>query len=197
VPFGLRPLYHDLSDNQSGYDQGSEIVLLNTELRWQRKSIHLHQLDILKMTSLRPRNLFLNLLSWRLAMGLYRSSFHSGYRLNPQISAAAGYSYPILQHNSTLSILPSARLNLTPIHGSLNIIQLGGTLEYLSQQRWGTTHLMGSYYHSISSRFSSYKIKLSQTFRVNKDQDFRVGFECKERCRKNDINFNIGFATFL
>jgi len=196
VQLGFRPLYHDFTDNQAGYTPGSEIVFLNTELRWQRKSMHLHQLDVLKMTSLRPGNSFLQPLSWRMEVGLYRSSFHSGYHLNPRISGALGYTYQITQH-ATLSILPSLQINLNPGHANQGIAQIGGSIEYLLQRTWGTTYIQGSYSHALGKHFSNHQIKFSQTIAINKDQDFRIGIECKEKCRRNNINFNVGFAIFL
>jgi len=196
VQLGLRPLYHDLTDNQAGYAPGSEIVFLNTELRWQQQSIHLHQLDILKMTSLRPSNAFLQPLSWRMTMGLYRSSFYSGYHLNPRISGAFGYTYQVAPH-AMLSVLPSFRINPSMLHTEQGLMQMGGALEYLSQRTWGTTYIQGFYYRALGKHFSTHQITFSQTLVINKDQDFRISMECKERCRKDNINVNIGFAIFL
>jgi len=193
---GLRPLYHDFTDNQTGYTTGSEIVFLNTELRWQRKSIHLHHMDILKMTSLRPGDSFLQPLSWRITAELDRSSFHSGYHLTPRISGAVGYTYQILPH-ATVSILPSVRVNLNPVHTEHGIVQIGGSLEYLLQKTWGTTYILGTYHKAIGKPFSSHQIKFSQTLAINKDQDFRIGVACKERCRRNNLDFNVGFAIFF
>lgn len=196
VQLGLRPLYHNFTDNQTGYTPGSEIVFLNTELRWQHKSIHLHHMDILRMTSLRPGNAFLRPLSWRIAAELVRSSFYSGYHLTPRISGAAGYTYQIFPH-ATISILPSVRVNLNPIHTEHGIVQIGGSTEYLLQKPWGTTYILGAFHQAIGNQFHSYQVKFSQTLAINKDQDFRIGVECKERCRRNNLDFNIGFAMFF
>jgi len=131
-----------------------------------------------------------------MAMGLYRSSFHSGYHLTPRISGAFGYSYQIMQ-NATLSILPSLRINLNPLHTEQGIAQAGASVEYLAQQTWGTTYIQAAYYHALDKRFHTHQIAFSQTFAINKNQDFRVGAECKEKCRRNNINFNVGFAAFF
>lgn len=68
----LRPAYHELMDNDIGYDRGAQILFLNTIGRWypERDKFQLQHLDIVSVESIAPRNQFFQPYSWKVRTGL-------------------------------------------------------------------------------------------------------------------------------
>lgn len=96
-----RPAYHSLLDNDKGYPEGSQIVFGDTTLRYypSLNRLRLESLDIIDITSLTPRDLFFQPLSWKIKTGLTHRYMEDGrehmvYQLNP----GGGFAY---KHNAT------------------------------------------------------------------------------------------------
>ena len=86
----LRPAYHDLLDNDAGYDLGAQIDFLNLVGRFypDAEKAELHALDLIDIISLSPRNRFFRPISWKLDTGFAQQTFadgsdHLAFRLNP------------------------------------------------------------------------------------------------------------------
>ncbi len=86
----LRPAYHELLDNESGYKSGSEIVFFDFALRYYFRSeeFELESIDVIDIVSIAPRDDFFQHTSWKIGTGFLRRTAASGkehivYGLNP------------------------------------------------------------------------------------------------------------------
>ncbi len=96
IELQLRPAYHDLQDAAPGYRPGSQLLFLNTDLRYylDRDELQLERLDVVSILSLTPRDLFFQPLSWHAAFGSDRQLTDQGLRpLAGFVEGGAGYTY--------------------------------------------------------------------------------------------------------
>lgn len=72
----LRPAYHGLLDDETGYKRGSQILFGETAVRYhsRRRTLQLESIDLINIVSLAPRSRFLHPASWRVRTGFYRRS---------------------------------------------------------------------------------------------------------------------------
>jgi len=105
----FRPVYHDLLDSGQGYKDGSQIVFLETTLRYEeaRDEVELTELNLIDIVSIAPRNAFFKPTSWKIRTGFFRRVFQNDrdfliYSLSPGFgwaakSRALGLSYAMLE----------------------------------------------------------------------------------------------------
>jgi hypothetical protein len=72
VEVRARPSFHDLLDPQGGFTEGAQIELMDVALRYypEREAVELHELTLVDIVSLAPRDGFFRPVSWRLRTGL-------------------------------------------------------------------------------------------------------------------------------
>ncbi len=101
-----RITYHDLLDNEKGYLRGAQIILFNTELRhYQDDGVKLNRFDIVDITSLSKRNLFLEPLSWKVQVGFERVYSRGGDTGVFQLNGGAGHSYELSDSTEFFGLL--------------------------------------------------------------------------------------------
>ncbi len=73
VEVRLRPAYHELLDYQSGYKRGSQIVFLDTALRYYARQarVKVEAIQLIDIVSIAPRNRFFEHLSWKVNTGFF------------------------------------------------------------------------------------------------------------------------------
>ncbi len=94
----LRPAYHHLMDDATGYVDNSQIVFADTALRLDPDAgtLRLESFDLIDIVSISPRNRFFKPLSWTFSTGLVRMEDGDGegrslvYRFNPGSGVAYG-----------------------------------------------------------------------------------------------------------
>jgi hypothetical protein len=93
--FRWRPAYHDLLDPQPGYDLGSSIRFLESEVRQYRgSSPRIEKAEILGIDSLTPDQFFFRSISWGGSVGFFRREFSfQDEHLLFRVQVQAGKSY--------------------------------------------------------------------------------------------------------
>ncbi|MEW6443606.1 MAG: DUF4105 domain-containing protein [bacterium] len=91
-----RPAYHDLTDPDEGYIEGSQIEFFDVTVRYydRRSQLKLQRLDIVNIVSLAPRDRFFKPISWEVETGLTRETTPKGEEaLLYQLNAGGGLTY--------------------------------------------------------------------------------------------------------
>jgi len=193
---GIRPVYHDLTDNARGYVSGSELSFLNTEIRITGKKVQLQQFDFLSLASLRPINKFMIPLSWEIGLGVERTSVQSKSHLISQIYGNAGLSFP-LPGGGLISILPGIRLEYHPNLSRYRGLKVGTSIGYLLQKDWGSIHARWDYNYSIDSSRADNRFTLNQNISIGQNQAFRIGLQYKEKFNTDNLNLWLGYVLYL
>lgn len=72
VELRLRPAFHDLLDPQGGFSEGAQVDFLDTALRYHPDDgeVKLHELTVIDIVSLAPRDELFEPVSWKIRTGL-------------------------------------------------------------------------------------------------------------------------------
>jgi hypothetical protein len=92
VEAGFRPAYHDLLDPQKGYTEGSQILFLDTALRYlpKREELLLERLTLVDILSLSPWDPVFKPTSWSVRGGVERRLVPEGDAITAELQTAAG-----------------------------------------------------------------------------------------------------------
>jgi hypothetical protein len=132
----FRPAYHDLLDPPAGYPEGAQIKVFELNLRhYETGTTKLEQLTLLNITSLTPKDIFFDPLSWRVDVGLNRKYTDTQWLLTPTLKGGAGASYK--RHSQQIYALAEAQIETQHDLPSDGAIGLGANLGWLSfGARW-------------------------------------------------------------
>ncbi|MEJ2469403.1 MAG: DUF4105 domain-containing protein, partial [Campylobacterales bacterium] len=81
---GIRPAYHDLTDSDIGFLEGTQIEFLDLEARYDHEGAAVEKATILSIVSMAPQSAFFKPFSWRMHAGWDQS----GYSRKTEFSAA-------------------------------------------------------------------------------------------------------------
>lgn len=176
--FKYRPAYHSLTDADDGFLEGSQIVFLDTGVRYSEGKIRLWNLDLIDITSLSPRDHFFKPLSFKIKTGLTSKMLrdedvHLVYQLNPGL----GLSYK--NRFSGLSyLLAEADLNLSgelEDNYSLGIGILAGTIKKITDF-WKLNLQAEALFFGFGEKFQEYKASVVQGFRLSQNNSLDLSY---------------------
>ncbi|HXN07211.1 MAG TPA: DUF4105 domain-containing protein [Nitrospiria bacterium] len=109
-----RPAYHTLHDPDTGFSKGSQIVFMDTAVRFYNNGIvKLQDFDFIDIVSLSPRDEFFKPLSYQISTGFHQQTTPAGddllvYQLNPAVGVAfespwIGLYYGMIEANLNFS----------------------------------------------------------------------------------------------
>ena len=113
--------FHDLEDNVKGFLQGAQINIASLQLRAEEHiGLRLHQLDLVDIFSLTPRNRFFKPLSWKVSTGLDKQITKNKDQLTYHVTGGAGATWKVIDDHQ-IYVLAIGRLEFNK--------QLKNTLE--------------------------------------------------------------------
>jgi len=174
----LRPAYHGLIDNSSGYKRGSQIIFLDGVVRydWPGERLEVESVNLIDIVSIAPRDAFFKPTSWKVRTDLLRRTLANGkdylvYRLSPGFGRAyelggIGLWYWMLESD-------------LHVGGALEIsysLGAGGTTGLFQDVTgWWNLHLFAQdVYHGLGDKDNLITACLEQNFRVSSDMSFSV-----------------------
>ncbi len=98
IEMGIRPAYHGLMDDDSGYVEGSQIIFTGIGLRYsfETERLMLQNVDLIDIVSISPRGDFFQPVSWKVRTGLARKPGEDGMdHLVYDLTAGAGLAWDI------------------------------------------------------------------------------------------------------
>ena len=87
----FRPSFHDLTDNDDGFIQGTHIEFFNTEVSLFDDDVRLERMNMLEIESFSPRNIFFDPTSWRIKLAWDRDFKDDVIR--PHVKLGVGFSW--------------------------------------------------------------------------------------------------------
>lgn len=164
----LRPAYHALTDPSGGYLAGSQIVFLDTRLRYSDEGhdVTLEQLDLVDIVSVAPRDDFFTPLSWKVTAGLARRTMRDGRdRLVGLLSPGSGLAVRLGPLGLGYAML-EVDANLGDRLEEKYAVGAGGSFGILAQitRRWSLAVSGRGLYYGLGDRHSLLEAKAAQGF---------------------------------
>jgi hypothetical protein len=181
----LRPAYHALIDNSSGYKRGSQIVFLDAALRYRarERKLKVDAIDLIDIVSIAPRDAFFKPVSWKVKTDLFRRTMKNGsehlvYRLNPGFGRAYESGFLGMWY-----LMLEADLHVGgALERSYSAGAGGSTGIFKNATGWWNLHLFArDLYHGLGDQDNMFSAGLEQNFRIAPDWSFSVEIAGKAR----------------
>lgn len=92
---GIRPAYHDLTDNSYGFMRGTQIEFLDFELSASAKEKSIEKATIISIASIAQQSKFFDLLSWRTKVGWDKNLLSNDTTFSATVGAGVSYGNKI------------------------------------------------------------------------------------------------------
>lgn len=172
-----RPAYHNLTDPDMGYQEGSQIVFADTAVRYYTNGrIKLESFDLIDIASISPRDYFFKPLSFKIKTGLIQKMLedendHLIYQLNPGF----GFAYK----NRVLGLyyaLAEGSLNISgelKDNYALGIGILLGTIKTITNS-WKVNLFAETLFYGLREQFQEKRISAIQSLRLNQSNSLNL-----------------------
>ncbi|MCD2449413.1 DUF4105 domain-containing protein [Methylicorpusculum oleiharenae] len=182
---GYRLNYHDLLDNPDGYFKGAAINFFDLTARaFEDNRYRLQKLELLSITSLSPRDLFFQPISWRVATGLAYQNYGED-ELSGYLNGGAGLSYAWLDNSLSYGFI-NAHLEHNEHFDHPLQPGTGISLGQLYYSKWGTSQLEFDSKIFIDGSYL-YHAGLEHNFVLSQNQGLRFSVK---HCWNNHDDFN-------
>jgi hypothetical protein len=176
----IRPAYHDLLDDETGYIPGAQIELLNTELRYYNHAdrFELHRLSLANILSLFPFDPLFKKPSWRVNAGIERlSSGHCEQCRYFELNVGTGAALQThLLKQEVLYLFLQVEADYGRFFNPDYRAGAGSTVGFLGDitNRW-KAHFFTTYLsYPLGERSHEFKVSLQQRITLKKDLALRV-----------------------
>lgn len=178
----FRPAYHDLTDPDDGYLEGSQIVFADTALRYYTNGrIRLETFDLLDIVSLSPRNNFFKPFSWKIKTGLtQKMGRDKKEHLIYQLDTGFGIAFK----NELIGLyyaLAEASLNVGGELRDYYALGVGigvGTIKKIIDI-WKINLSAEALFYRLGERFREYKVSAVHTLRINQNNSLNLSLSWK------------------
>jgi len=180
----IRPTYHDLLSNDSGYVKGSQIEFTNMVFRYfpSRGRVILEKLDIINIVSISERDKFFKPYSWKVDTGFFRKSLPGGKRgLFYKLSFGGGYAWD-KKLFGTIYLMADSELNVSGRIKNSFCFGLGGTAGILKEVsgRYKIHLFVRPLYFMLGDTHTGFEWKASQQVSITANTAVSLDFSGKD-----------------
>ncbi len=180
----IRPTYHDLLSDDSGYVKGSQIEFTNLVFRYfpSRERVMLEKLDIINIISISERDKFFKPYSWKVDTGFSRKSLPGGKRaLYYKLSFGGGYAWNE-KIFGTIYLMADSELDVSGRINNSFCFGLGGTAGILKEvsSRYKIHLFVRPLYFMLGDTHTGFEWKASQQFSISENTAVSLDFSGKD-----------------
>lgn len=180
----IRPTYHDLLSNDSGYVKGSQIEFTSLVFRYfpSRKRVMLEKLDIINIVSISERDRFFKPYSWKVDTGFFRKSLPRGKRaLFYKLSFGGGYAWN-KKLFGTLYLMADAELDVSGRIKNSFCFGLGGSAGMIKDfsNRYKIHLFVRPLYFMLEDIHTGFEWKASQQVSITANTAVSLDFSGKD-----------------
>lgn len=184
---GFKMAFHDLEDNEDGFLQGAQINITSLKLRIEENvGVRLHQLNIIDVFSLTPKNEFFTPLSWRVYSGLERQLTLNKDQLVYHLTGGAGSTWEMVKNHQVYA-LALLRLEINKQLRNTFEPAIGFNTGLLSHFKNTTAHLEFS-----GEQFQKdiYRLRAQYTQNIVFSNNHSIKFFAKHEWHEDSIDFS-------
>ena len=192
ITFGLRPVYHDITNNDKGFIPGTQIEFLTPQFLYNQRtnSLKLDYLKLLTITSLAPKTKFFSPLSWRTSWKLDRESLDNNLNFSGKISA--GKSYYIGKTNFMYALADIYLYNTSYSNSAI-----GGTIGAILYTSDSTKLNIESDYKIFDNKDHQKILDITQSFFIKNNIDVKFNYKYIEKNEEDQNSFNFSVHYFF
>lgn len=198
--FQIRPAYHELTDPDNGFIEGSQIVFMGITARHEaNEEPELREVRLIDILSVSPRDIIFRPLSWKVKTGMKQKILpdekeHPVYYLNP----GAGYTYKSKIFGLIYSLFETELQLGQRIRDNY---ALGFGFQVGAIKKFTKNFLINistrAIFFGLSETHELYEGSINQVFRLSQNFSLNISFngrhEFSHTIREAKINLNIYF----
>ena len=192
ITFGVRPTYHDITNNDEGFLAGTQIEFLTPQFLYNTKTnnIKIDYLKLLTITSLAPQTKFFKPFSWSTSWQFDRDSLNNELNFNGKISGGKAYSIGKKHFMYALvdAYIYPTRYSNTAIGSTL------GAILYTSNL---TKFNIESNYKIYDNGYEQKTLNITQSYFPQNDIDIKLNYKYIQKLEENQNMINISFHYFF
>ena len=185
---GIRPAYHDLSDSDIGFMEGTQIEFLDLAARYDREGLSVEKATIISITSIAPQSAFFKPFSWRMHVGwdqsfytrdtVFSASVGAGY------SAGSDWGYGYVLMEPELFVTDRGFAALKPTVGT--VLYTGG----------GTKLAAEGGYRFYADGMRQWTGRVQNKIRLSRNDALELSFDYADKAEGVQRTFTVGFSHY-
>ena len=190
--FGIRPTYHDITNNDEGFLAGTQIEFFSSQFLYNTKNnnLKLDYLKLLTITSLAPQTKFFNPISWSTNWQFNRESLNNKLNFNAKVGVGKAY---YLGEKSFLYAL--ADLYIYPTDYSNTAV--GGTIGSILYTSKKTKLNIESNYKVYDNGDDQKTFTITQSYFPSNNTDIKLNYKYIEKKLEDQNSVNLSFHYFF
>ncbi len=192
ITFGIRPTYHDITNNDEGFLKGTQIEFFNTQFIYNNttKKIDIDFFNILTIKSIAQRTKFFNPLSWATQWKFDNDSLDNQLDFSTQVNA--GLSWNIGEKSYTYTLLDFFITDYSYANSAVGA-SIGAVL--YNNKKLKTNIEMS--YRIFDSGDTQKKLHIIQSYYAKQNIDIKLKYKYIEKFDKNEHSTHIEFNYFF
>lgn len=189
VLLGLRPAYHDITNSDIGFLQGTQIEFLDTVVEINEDDIDLEYMTILSIASYVPQTDFFAPMTWRTKFAVNSDYMDDKNHLNGAVAAGTSWYNPLGYHyvliEPMIHATHSTRFSIAPVFGAVIDRYPAFKTNFEVKQR---------YYDDKENQVIA---NITQSWYIRQNVSLHFSYEYTEKFENNDDVIKIGLNYFF
>ena len=192
LTFGIRPTYHDITNNDEGFLAGTQIEFFTSQFLYHTKTnnLKIDYLKLLTITSLAPQTKFFNPYSWSTSWQFDRDSLNEKLNFNGRISGGKSYS---IGDKNFIYALADAYIYPTDYSNTA----IGGTIGAIIYTSKKSKLNIESNYKFYDDGNEQKTLNITQSYFPNNTIDIKLNYKFIEKSTENQNNINLSVHYFF
>ncbi len=186
---GIRPAYHDIEDNDTGFLQGTQIEFLNVLFRYEDKKFDLEELKLLTIASYAERSEFFKPYSWKANFAWNKEYLNEERYFTASVGAGYTWSNP-LGYNYFL-VEPILYAASRPIIG---LGATAGATLYEGQKLKTNLDFSQKFYDNGEKQFAA---RITQSWQIERNIALQLKYDYIQRLQKDSNGVKLVLNYFF
>jgi len=190
--FGIRPTYHDITNNDEGFLAGTQIEFFTSQFLHNTKTnnIKIDYLKLLTISSLAPQTKFFKPFSWATSWQFDRDSLNNKLNFSGKVSGGKSYS---IGEKHFIYALADAYIYPTKYSNAAIGATLGAVLYTSNSSKLN----IESNYKVYDSGDEQKILNVTQSFFLKNNTDIKLNYKHVQKQDKDENNINFSIHYFF
>jgi hypothetical protein len=197
----FRPAYHSLTDNDTGYMEGSQIIFTGIGLRYYFESerVKLHNVDLIDIVSISSRDDFFKPISWKVRTGLRQKLGEDGAdQLIYDLTTGGGFAWNV-PHAGLFYLMGEAEGNLGGRSEERWALGMGGSVGLIRSigDQFKVNLLGREIYYALGDHHNVLELSVQANFAYETDRSIRAGVKWTKAYSVSDTEATLSWNIYF